>query len=276
MQADLTIGFIGGGNMASALIGGMIGHGHEPRRILVFEPDDGKAGTLRERFGIRLAADNPRLLQESDIVVLAIKPQVLRDVLAPLAAELPASPPLLISVAAGIRIASIEQWLGRALGVIRVMPNTPALVGVGASGLYANQHVSAGQRATAETLMQSVGISAWVNDESQLDTVTGIAGSGPAYFMLFMEAMVEAAAARGLERETAHRLVLQTCLGTARLGQQSPESLAQLRVNVTSPGGTTERAVRVMQEARIDEIIRDAVDAAADRANELATTLAEE
>lgn len=276
MATDLTIGFIGAGNMASALIGGMINRGREAARIMVFDPDDSKTNALSERFSISVAADNAQVLRDCDVVVLAVKPQVMRDVLTPLAPDVPASPPLFISVAAGIRIGSIEQWLGQALGVIRVMPNTPSLVGVGAAGLYANDRVSADQRAAAETLMQSVGITAWVDDEQQLDTVTGIAGSGPAYFMLFMEAMVQAAVARGLDRDTAHTLVVQTCRGAAELAHQSPESLEQLRINVTSPGGTTERALSTMQEAGIDDIIRRAVDAAADRADELATTLAEE
>jgi len=276
MHTDPTIGFIGAGNMAAALIGGMIHHGRDPKRIMVFDPDDSKTTALRERHGVAAAADNPQVLRDCDIVVLAVKPQIMRDALTPLAAELPAPAPLIISVAAGIRVGSIEQWLGEALSVIRVMPNTPALVGAGASGLYANARVTAEQRAAAEALMQSVGITAWVDDEQQLDTVTGIAGSGPAYFMLFMEAMVAAAAARGLDRDTARDLVVQTCRGAAELARHSPESLEQLRINVTSPGGTTERALGAMQEAGIDGIIRSAVDAAADRADELATTLAEE
>jgi len=276
MQTELTIGFIGAGNMASALIGGMIERGREPERVMTFDPDTGKTKQLQERFGIRVPEDNASLLQECDVVVLAVKPQVMRDVLSPLAGHLPDPAPLIVSVAAGIRIDSIEKWLGRRLAVIRVMPNTPSLVGTGAAGLFANDLVSADQRSMTETLIQSVGVTAWVEDEKQLDTVTGIAGSGPAYFMFFMEAMVDAAAARGLDRDTANTLVVQTCRGAAELARQSPESLEQLRINVTSPGGTTERALQTMQEAGIDEIIRAAVDAAADRADELATTLAED
>jgi len=272
MQSDTTIGFMGAGNMASAIIGGLVKEGRDPQTILAYDPDPQKTA----RLGIPVAEGNEQLLQESGVVVLAVKPQVMREVLAPLAGAVPDTPPLIVSVAAGIRIASIEKWLSRRLAVIRVMPNTPSLVGVGACGLYANDLVTAAQRETAETLMQAVGITAWVEDERHIDTVTGIAGSGPAYFMLFMEAMVEAAAARGLDRDTAHALVVQTCGGAAALARQSPESLEQLRINVTSPGGTTERALQAMQDAGINEIIRRAVDAAADRADELATTLAEE
>lgn len=276
MQADTTIGFIGAGNMAAAIIGGLVDKGRDPKRILAFDPDADRTTRLRDELSIRIAGSNEALLNDCDIVVLAVKPQVMRKVLAPLAAVLPGTPPLVISVAAGIRTASIETWLGRRLAVIRVMPNTPALVGAGAAGLYANEPVTPAQREAAEALMQSVGITAWVENEQQLDTVTGIAGSGPAYFMLFMEAMVDAAAERGLDRDTAHRLVVQTCGGAAELARRSPESLEQLRINVTSPGGTTERALETMKAAEIDAVIRRAVNAAADRADELAATLAEE
>jgi len=195
MRTTVKVGFIGAGNMAAALVGGMINKGLAPDDVLVFDPDEGKTNMLRHRFAIGVAGNNTEILGQCDVVVLAVKPQVMRDVLTPLAAGVPDTPPLIISVAAGIRVPSIEEWLGRPLSVIRVMPNTPALVGAGASGLYANERVSAEQRRTAETLMQSVGVTAWVENEPQLDTVTGIAGSGPAYFMQFMEAMVEAAEA---------------------------------------------------------------------------------
>ncbi|MBS1269255.1 MAG: Pyrroline-5-carboxylate reductase [Gammaproteobacteria bacterium] len=276
MQAEPTIGFIGAGNMATALIGGLVDRVRDPERVVVFDPDTDKTDRLRKRCCVQIAGDNAQILRSSDVVVIAVKPQVMRDVLLPLRPAMPEAPPLIVSVAAGIRIASIEKWLDRRLGVTRVMPNTPSLVGAGASGLYANDLVSADQRELAETLMQSVGIATWVDDEQQLDTVTGIAGSGPAYFMLFMEAMVEAAAARGLDKDTAHKLVVQTCRGAAELAGHGPESLAQLRINVTSPGGTTERALETMKADGADEIIRNAVYAAADRAEELANTLAEE
>lgn len=276
MQPNTSIGFMGAGNMASAIIGGLVSGGRDPQTILAFDPDSQKTGKLRERLGIRVADGNDQLLGECDVVVLAVKPQAMRDVLTALAGALPETPPLVISVAAGIRVASIEKWLGRRLAVVRVMPNTPCLVSVGAAGLYANDLVAPDQREAAEGLMQSVGVTAWVDDEHQLDTVTGVSGSGPAYFMLFMEAMVEAAAARGLDRAIAARLVIQTCRGAAELARQSDESLEQLRVNVTSPGGTTERALETMQAADVEAIIRRAVDAGAQRADELATTLAEE
>lgn len=275
MQADTKIGFIGAGNMAAAIIGGLVQKGRDPGSILAYDPDAEKTSRLQSDFAIRAADSNEQVLEDCDVVVLAVKPQVMREVLTPLGGALGDPPPLVISVAAGIRVDSIERWLGRSLAVIRVMPNTPSLVGAGAAGLFANENVTPEQRGAAETLMQSVGITAWVDDEHQIDTVTGIAGSGPAYFMLFMEAMVEAAAARGLDRDTAHRLVVQTCGGAAELARHSTDSLEQLRVNVTSPGGTTERALKTMTDAGIDGIIRSAVNAAADRADELATTLAE-
>jgi pyrroline-5-carboxylate reductase len=276
MQATPTIGFIGAGNMAAALIGGLVKRTRQPDHIIAFDPDTAKASRLRNEFSIQVAASNPALLRDSDIVVLAVKPQIMRPVLTPLQSDLPDPAPLIVSVAAGIRIASIEKWLGRRLAVVRVMPNTPSLVGFGASGLCANDLVSPEQHDAAEVLMQSVGVVEWVENEPQLDTVTGISGSGPAYFMLFMEAMVDAAAARGLPRDTAEELVVQTCRGAAELARASDQSLEQLRINVTSPGGTTERALETMKTAHIDDIIRRAVNAAADRAGELATTLAEE
>jgi pyrroline-5-carboxylate reductase len=276
MQATPTIGFIGAGNMAAALIGGLVKRTRQPDHIIAFDPDTAKASRLRNEFSIQVAASNPALLRDSDIVVLAVKPQIMRPVLTPLQSDLPDPAPLIVSVAAGIRIASIEKWLGRRLAVVRVMPNTPSLVGFGASGLCANDLVSPEQHDAAEVLMQSVGVVEWVENEPQLDTVTGISGSGPAYFMLFMEAMVDAAAARGLPRDTAEELVVQTCRGAAELAGASDQSLEQLRINVTSPGGTTERALETMKTAHIDDIIRRAVNAAADRAGELATTLAEE
>ncbi|MGA8260973.1 MAG: pyrroline-5-carboxylate reductase [Arenicellales bacterium] len=276
MQAETTIGFVGAGNMAAALIGGLIKRGRKPDRVVVFDPDTTKTDTLRARFSIEVAADNAGLLRDCDVVVLAVKPQVMHKVLAPLAAAVPAMPPLIVSIAAGIRIASIEKWLGRRLAVVRVMPNTPSLVGAGASGLYANELANEDQRDTAESLMRAVGIAAWVADERQLDTVTGLSGSGPAYFMLFMQAMVEGAVERGLARDTALALVIQTCRGAAELAGESKESLEQLRINVTSPGGTTERGLETMRAAGIEQIIASAVKAAADRGDELATTLAGE
>lgn len=276
MQAETTIGFVGAGNMAAALIGGLIKRGRKPERVFAFDPDTTKTDALQARFSIRVAADNAELLRDCDVVVLAVKPQVMRKVLAPLAAAVPAMPPLIVSIAAGIRIASIEKWLGRSLAVVRVMPNTPSLVGTGASGLYANELASEDQRETAEALMRAVGIAEWVEDERQLDTVTGLSGSGPAYFMLFMQAMVEGAVERGLARDTALALAIQTCRGAAELAGESKESLEQLRINVTSPGGTTERGLETMRAAGIERIIGSAVKAAADRGDELATTLAEE
>lgn len=276
MQTDTTIGFIGAGNMAGALIGGLIKQGREPGGVMAFDPDTDKTKVLEEHFSIRVASDNAQVLRGCDVVVLAVKPQMMQKVLAPLAAAMPDSPPLIVSIAAGIRIASIEKWLGRRLAVIRVMPNTPALVGSGAAGLYANELADESQRAAAEALMQSVGIAVWLDGEQQIDTVTGLSGSGPAYFMLFMQAMVDAAVERGLARDSAHALVLQTCRGAAELARDSSESLEQLRINVTSPGGTTERGLETMKAAGIDRIIRNAVRAAGDRAGELAATLAGE
>ena len=269
-QDTPTLCFIGAGNMAGALIGGLIREGHPPDRILASDPDPEKRERLQEQHGIRTEADNRQAAQQADIVVLAVKPQVMKKVCASLL-PLPQQP-LFISIAAGLREADIEGWLGGNRALVRCMPNTPALLGLGASGLHANRHVSAAQKAQAERILQAVGIVEWVDEEDQLDAVTAVSGSGPAYFFLFIEALQNAGETIGLEPDTAARLARQTALGAARMALDH-DDVAELRRQVTSPGGTTEQAIRSFLEAGLPQTVEQAVRAARDRAAELADEL---
>ena len=269
------IGFIGGGNMARSLIGGLVAAGTPPDIVKASDPEKTIRASLASDFGIETTGDNAEILEASDVLVLAVKPQVIEKVLTPLSSSFDAHKPLVISVAAGIPIASIEKWANTDLAVIRVMPNTPALIGAGAAGLFANPRTSVEQRAAAESIIQSVGTSIWVGDETLIDTVTAVSGSGPAYFFYLMEAMIEAGVAGGLEPSAARALVLQTALGASRLALSSDEPPAELRRRVTSPGGTTEAAISSLSENQCSEAIIRAVDAARLRSIELARSLGE-
>jgi len=273
MKDSYRIGFIGGGNMATSLIGGLTGGGVAGERISVADPDAMKASILAERFGVSGGSDNGTVAATTDIVVLAVKPQVLHEVIATLAPQLPDPAPLLISIAAGVREASLSRWLRRPLAIVRAMPNTPALVRSGATALYANALVDADQRSRAESIMRAVGLTLWVDDERHMDTVTALSGSGPAYFFLVMEALEQAATDLGLPHDAARLLTLETALGAARMALSSDEETATLRERVTSPGGTTERALQVFEEGGLRTLIADAVRAAHDRSEELATLL---
>ena len=269
------IGFIGGGNMARSLIGGLVAAGTPPDIVKASDPEKTIRASLASDFGIETTGDNAEILEASDVLVLAVKPQVIEKVLTPLSSSFDAHKPLVISVAAGIPIASIEKWANTDLAVIRVMPNTPALIGAGAAGLFANPRTSVEQRAAAESIIQSVGTSIWVSDETLIDTVTAVSGSGPAYFFYLMEAMIEAGVAGGLEPSAARALVLQTALGASRLALSSDEPPAELRRRVTSPGGTTEAAISSLTEDQCSESLIRAVDAARLRSIELARSLGE-
>jgi pyrroline-5-carboxylate reductase len=274
-MTDNKTGFIGGGNMARSIIGGLLNIGLAADTIKVSEPDAGKREYFRDALGIDAVESNMELLPDCATLILAVKPQVLKQVLVPLQPVLLQNKPLLLSIAAGISASDIDRWAGGGHAIVRAMPNTPALVGSGATGMYANTRVAAAQRDQAESLMRSVGVTVWLGQESLLDHVTALSGSGPAYFMLFMEALEQAGVEHGLERDVAHLLVLETCLGTAKLAMESDEDLTELRRRVTSPGGTTEKALQVMENANISRIIKDAFDAASRRADELGRELGE-
>jgi pyrroline-5-carboxylate reductase len=264
------LAFIGGGNMAAALISGLTKRGLPVERLVVADPNPDALERLVRDYGIAAAADNVAAVQGAEVVVLAVKPQHMRAVALGLAPHLAISRPLLISVAAGIPHAALARWFGPHVPVIRTMPNRPALNGFGATGLYAPAGVGAAARELAEDVMAAVSATVWVEHESQMDTVTALSGSGPAYFFLFMEALEAAAHERGLPIDIAHRLTLETAFGAAQMARHSQSSLATLREQVTSKGGTTAAALEVLDAAGLRAIVAHAVAAADRRSAELA------
>ncbi len=270
---NFNVGFIGGGNMARSLIGGLIGNGFSPNRIWVADPDEEKRARLAAEFGIHTREDNPPLAGEVEVLVLAVKPQTMKPVAEDLAAAVQQERPLVISVAAGIRVTDLERWLGGDCAIVRAMPNTPALVASSATALYANRHVDELQRERAESVLRAVGLALWLDDEALMDTVTALSGSGPAYFLLIMEIMQETGVSLGLDPKTARLLTLQTAFGTAKMALESSEDVATLRRRVTSPGGTTEQAIRVLEEGALRELFHRALSAARERSQELANRL---
>jgi len=264
------LAFIGGGNMAAALISGLTKRGLQPKRMVVADPSQDQLQRLVRDYAVETAADNAAAVQGAEVVVLAVKPQLMRGVALGLAPHLATSRPLVVSVAAGIPHASLARWFGPHVPVIRTMPNRPALNGFGATGLFAPESVGAAYRALAENLMGAVSATVWVEHESQMDTVTAVSGSGPAYFFLFMEALEAAAHERGLPSDVAHRLTLETAFGAAQMARQSADTLATLREQVTSKGGTTAAALEVLNDAGLRAIVAHAVAAADRRSAELA------
>lgn len=266
---NFSIGFIGAGNMAASLIGGLIAKGFDPKRLLASDPNQDALQTLAQRSGITACADNHAVVQNADVLVLAVKPQVMHAVLADIAAAVQTKKPLVISIAAGISIENMCKWLGGEVAVVRCMPNTPALVQLGASGLYANSKVSTPQREQAQNILAAVGIALWLDTEEQIDAVTAVSGSGPAYFFLLIEAMVAAGEKLGLAPEISRALTLQTALGAAQMAITSDVDAAELRKRVTSPGGTTERAIAHFESSGLREIVDGALQAAALRSQEM-------
>ena len=268
---NLSIGFIGGGNMARSLIGGLIASKFNSQQIHVSDPGEAKRQALQNDFGIQVHADNQAIVDQCDVVVLAVKPQVLKAVATALDTKQPGR--LYLTIAAGIRSDSLQHWLGDQQSIVRAMPNTPALVQSGASGLFANSYVNDNQKDAAESIMRAVGLTLWVDDEEQMDAVTALSGSGPAYLFMVMEAMENAAKNLGLPQETARLLTIQTAFGAAKLALEIEEEPAVLRQNVTSPGGTTEQAINQLQQGGLMNLFNDAMQAAYQRAKELADEL---
>lgn len=264
------LAFIGGGNMAAALIGGLTKRGLPSEHIVAADPSQEQLQRLVQQYGIRVAADNVSAVQGAEVVILAVKPPQMRAVAQGLAPHMSATHPLLISVAAGIPHAALARWFGPHIPVVRTMPNRPALNGFGATGLYAPASVGAAYRALAQTIMGAVSATVWVEHESQMDTVTALSGSGPAYFFLFMEALEAAAHERGLPKDIAHQLTLETAFGAAQMARHSLEPLSKLRDQVTSKGGTTAAALAVLDAAGLHAIVAHAIAAADRRSAELA------
>ncbi|MEY4641417.1 MAG: hypothetical protein RLZZ227_1411 [Pseudomonadota bacterium] len=268
ISADTTIGFIGAGNMAGALIEGLLAKGLHPARLWASDADPAKLAPLAAK-GLRTTPLNSELAKACSIIVLAVKPQVMAAVVSGLQGELGARPCLLVSIAAGIQIHSLQQWTHPTQAIVRCMPNTPALVLAGATGVVANEHVSALQKQVAAEILQAVGLACWLETEQQLDAVTALSGSGPAYFFLLMEAMQAAGTGLGLPAGIAKALTLQTAFGAAKLALTSDVDPAELRRRVTSPGGTTEAAIRQFESEGFRELVDRALGKAAARSTEL-------
>ena len=272
MNTNSQIGFIGGGNMAQALIGGMVKQGFAASSICVAEPNEAARAKLSTNFGVRCRAEGAAMARDCTTLVLAVKPQVMREVCTGLAPHL--AQPLVISIAAGTRMPDIARWLGNPqTRIVRAMPNTPALVGKGITGLCASAGASDADRSAAEKILQAVGATVWVESEALIDPVTAVSGSGPAYFFYFLEGMIAAGVELGLSEAAARQLAVQTCAGAAELAAQSPEALATLRANVTSKGGTTQAALESMESEHVRAAIARAVKAASARGRELGDQL---
>jgi len=267
---DSTIAFIGAGNMASSIIGGLLDSGHNPASIRASDPSPACRESLHASRAVAVFDDNSAAIEGADVVILAVKPQVMAEVLQNAAKAIQTNKPVLISIAAGITVASMQSRLGDTTAVVRCMPNTPALLRCGASGLYANEQVTPQQRQLCDYILSAVGTTCWVEQEQQLDAITALSGSGPAYFFLFAEAMIEAGVAQGLSPDTASTLALQTALGAARMALEDGADLPELRRRVTSPGGTTERAINRFEQDKLRLVVANAMGAAADRAAEMA------
>ncbi|MCB1582402.1 MAG: pyrroline-5-carboxylate reductase [Marinicella sp.] len=262
---DIRIRFVGAGNMAASLIGGLLNKGMTGSQITASEPDKKQRDYIEQQFQIMTFDDNNTHFGMPDIVIIAVKPQVMKTVLVDVADSIVRTNPLVISVAAGITTAQIRHWLGADLPVVRTMPNTPALIGQGAIGMFANTEVSQQQRLVTEQIMDAVGTSIWVPQETQIDVVTALSGSGPAYFFMFMEYLQQAAEKLGLDAKDAALLSKKTAIGAALLAERSPESLSTLKQRVTSPNGTTEAALQSFTQSNMEQIVQDALKAAHDR-----------
>ncbi|MHB8920943.1 MAG: pyrroline-5-carboxylate reductase [Halothiobacillus sp.] len=276
MQAA-QIAFIGGGNMATALIEGLRKNQASMMSVaqpvlMVADPSEARRTLLADLYGVQTAADNAEAIANADLIVLAVKPNQVHAVAEQIHGMLMPNQ-LVVSVAAGITVSALQQWLGGHQAVVRAMPNTPAMVGSGATGLYAPPALSPQQRNMAESLMRAVGLVQWVDSEADMDAVTALSGSGPAYIFLVMEAMQAAAEQLGLPAQTARLLTLETVFGAARLAMTADESPAQLRARVTSPNGTTERGVAALEHAGLREAFMHALAAAYQRSVEMGREL---
>jgi pyrroline-5-carboxylate reductase len=273
-QAMSRIAFVGGGNMARALIGGLLRQGVPAEQLCVGEPLAPLREALERELGIATSADNAMAIRDAGLVVLAVKPQTAASVLWELRPALVAQRPVLLSIVAGLRIAELERACTNAVAIVRAMPNRPALIGAGVTGLYAPPSVTATQRSIAECVAIAAGRTVWLRTEAELDIVTALSGSGPAYFFLLAEQLARAGELLGLEHETALALAIETLHGAGALAHGSSSSLAEQRSAVTSKGGTTEAAIDALKAGGFDALISAAMKAAATRSTELADALA--
>jgi len=269
--SSISIALIGGGNMARGIVGGLLGQGANPTQITVAEPNEPGRLNLQRDFGIDTTADNTAAVAVARVVILAVKPQLMSEVVRALAPALQTGKPLVISVAAGIRADRLQQWVGAGVPIVRSMPNRPALIGAGATGLYADATLSSENRLLAEQVMSSTGLCVWVQREDDIDAVTALSGSGPAYFFRLAELMAEAGVAQGLEPDVARKLAAQTLAGAGQLvAAEAQPDLPRMRAEVTSKGGTTEAALNCFAEQGFEQLVAAAMAAAARRSRELA------
>lgn len=270
MQSKIV--FIGGGNMAGALVGGMAQAGYPMENVWVVEPDSNKHGALREHAGLNVT-DQSDQADDAAVIVLAVKPQILQSVSRSFATKVQKNKALVVSIAAGIRANDLSRWLGGNVAIVRAMPNTPAMVQTGATALLANEHCDKEHRQLAEMILRAAGLTVWVNNEAQMDAVTAVSGSGPAYYFMFMEAMCAAGAQLGLDSETSRLLTVQTALGAAKMALESSDDLSTLRANVTSPNGTTYEAIQSFEANGLRDVVEKAMQACAARSEDLAREL---
>ncbi|MDR0219040.1 MAG: pyrroline-5-carboxylate reductase [Enterobacteriaceae bacterium] len=264
------ITFIGAGNMAHAIIAGLVKNGYPAERITVCSPNTTRRDVLAEKYGINSQSDNIRCAQEADVVVLAVKPQIMADVCRDLNLQVNFSQKLLLSIAAGMPVSRFYAFLSDNLNIIRIMPNTPASIGQGMSGMFAPEQVNHSDRQFAESLMKSVGKVCWVENENNINDIIAIAGSAPAYFFLFMESMHQEAERLGFDSQTARELILQTAIGSTKLAESQAElPFSILREQVTSKGGTTAEALRIFYENHLPEVVSQAMQGAIHRAQEM-------
>ncbi|HBJ74773.1 MAG TPA: pyrroline-5-carboxylate reductase [Syntrophaceae bacterium] len=270
------IAFIGAGNMGRAILGGLLQGGHAAGHLCAADADEGTRTRVAREFGVATSASNEQAAADADVLVLAVKPQQLKDVARGLAAALAGRRPLVLSIAAGISTASLASWFGAGTPVVRSMPNTPALIGRGTSALFANAATDAAGRSLAENIMRAVGAVHWLDDEALMDAVTALSGSGPAYLFRVIECLANAGEALGLAPALARRLALETAAGASELALGSSFDPATLRAQVTSKGGTTEQALRVLDEGGLCELFGSALTAARDRSRQLAAEFGRE
>ena len=268
---ELRVALIGGGNMGRGLVGGLLARGLPAGHITVADINLAGLQAIANDYGVQTTTDNNAAVAAADVVVLAVKPQQMAAVLGAMRDALAVAAPVLVSVAAGLRVADLARWSPPGIAIVRAMPNRPALISAGASGLYADATVGAAQRALAEQVLQATGVTVWVDRESDIDLVTALSGSGPAYFFLLAELMAQAAVARGLPADTARVLAAQTLAGAGQLvAAEATPDLARMRAEVTSPGGTTAAALAAFATHDLSATVAAAMDAAAHRSRELA------
>ena len=259
MTTSPKITFIGAGNMASAIIGGLIQNGQNAANITAADPYQPQLDKVSTEFGIQTNANNEQAVSQANILVLAVKPQQMQQVCEGIKTQIQVTQPLIISIAAGITTDMFHTWLGENIKLVRCMPNTPALVQTGATGLLGNANINDEDKRLTEKLLTSIGIASWVDKEEQLDAVTAVSGSGPAYFFLMMEAMIDAGQKLGLDRATSEQLTLQTALGAAKMAIASEDEVAELRRKVTSPNGTTEAAINSFEDNGFRQLVEQAL-----------------